>query len=67
MAPEFEEFAKDADEVGLKVRVGEVDIDDNPILVNRWTIMKLPTILHVLPNREGTPSSFDIRPHSSFC
>lgn len=53
MAAEYEEFGNLLDESGLKTRVGQVDIDENPMLVNRWTIMKLPTLMHVLPNREG--------------
>ncbi|KAI8999911.1 thioredoxin-like protein [Hyaloraphidium curvatum] len=52
MAVEYEEFGKDVDEADMDLRIGRVDIDENPILVNRWTIMRLPTLMHVLPNRE---------------
>lgn len=53
LAADFEEFAKEAEDAKLDIRIGEVDIDANPVLVNRWTILKLPTLMHVLPNREG--------------
>ena len=58
MAPEFEDFAKEVADSGVNVRVGEVDIDENPIVLNSWTILKLPTLMHVLPNREGWLSLF---------
>lgn len=37
----------------MDLRVGQVDIDENSILSTKWMVMRLPTVFHVLPNREG--------------
>jgi thioredoxin 1 len=42
IAPVLEEIAK---EEGLNVRVGKVDVDNNPALSNRFGIRNIPTLL----------------------
>jgi thioredoxin 1 len=59
MAPVVDEIAEDAQTLGIKV--GKINVDDEPDLAAKYNVMSIPTLM-VFRNGEVSNSSVGVQP-----